>query len=70
MILVKYQSVQLGQSYAMSASKYEENLQLICARVLKKMYETWRYNQQLEKNTEKLTVNILNKTKIIDVGIL
>jgi len=53
----------------MSANKYDENLQFFCARALKEMYETWRYNQKLEKSAKKLTVNILNKTKIIDIGI-
>ena len=69
MVLVKYQSVQWEPSSSMSANKYDENLQFFCARALKEMYETWRYNQKLEKSAKKLTVNILNKTKIIDIGI-
>jgi hypothetical protein len=68
MILAKYKSVQWEPSYSMWANKYDELLQLFCERALKEMFATGQENQQLEKSSKKLTVNILNKTKIIDIG--
>ena len=42
----------------------------VCERALKEMYTTRQENQQLEKSSKKLTVNIVNKTKIIDIGMV